>query len=276
MKKKWLAVPYIVWMCIFIVIPLFLIGYYAFTEELDDGTVVFSLVNMKNVFTKDNMELIWKSLKMALICTIICLVIAYPVALILSSKHYEDKPLLLFLFVIPMWMNFLLRTYAWRYIFEDVTWLNTILAWFGIGPVKVLFTDFAVIFGMVYNFLPFMILPIHTVLCKINPRVIEAAQDLGANKVNVFRKITFPLSLPGVISGIVMVFMPAVSTFVVSKLLGGGKYYLIGNIIEYYFIEAVDGWNKGAALALVLLVIIFISMFILNRYDKDHEGGTLM
>lgn len=276
MKKKWLAVPYIVWMCIFIVIPLFLIGYYAFTEELDDGTVVFSLVNMKNVFTKDNMELIWKSLKMALICTIICLVIAYPVALILSSKHYEDKPLLLFLFVIPMWMNFLLRTYAWRYIFEDVTWLNTILAWFGIGPVKVLFTDFAVIFGMVYNFLPFMILPIHTVLCKINPRVIEAAQDLGANKVNVFRKITFPLSLPGVVSGIVMVFMPAVSTFVVSKLLGGGKYYLIGNIIEYYFIEAVDGWNKGAALALVLLVIIFISMFILNRYDKDHEGGTLM
>ena len=147
---------------------------------------------------------------------------------------------------------------------------------FGIKPVTLLFTDFAVILGMVYNFLPFMILPIYTVLSKINPRVIEAAQDLGANKVNVFRKIIFPLSLPGVMSGIVMVFMPAVSTFVVSKLLGGGKYYLIGNIIENYFIESINGWHKGAAVSLVLLVIILISMFILNRYDKDHEGGTLM
>ncbi len=261
MKKRWLAIPYIVWMCIFIVIPLFLIAYYAFTDTLDDGTVVFSLVNMKNVFTQENMNLIWKSLKMALICTVICLVLAYPVAMILSSKNFSDKPLLLFLFVIPMWMNFLLRTYAWRYIFSTSS---------------LLFTDFAVAFGMVYNFLPFMILPIHTVLCKISPRVIEAAQDLGANKVNVFRKVIFPLSLPGVVSGVVMVFMPAVSTFVVSKLLGGGKYYLIGNIIEYYFIEAVNGWHKGASLALVLLVIIFASMFVLNRYDKDHEGGTLM
>ena len=121
-----------------------------------------------------------------------------------------------------------------------------------------------------------MILPVYTVLSKINPRVIEAAQDLGANKVNVFRKVIFPLSLPGVIYGIVMVFMPAVSTFVVSKLLGGGKYYLIGNIIENYFIESLNGWHKGAAISLVLLVIILISMFILNRYDKDHEGGTLM
>ena len=276
MKKKWLAVPYSVWMCIFIVIPLFLIGYYAVTDTTDDGSVIWSLTNLKEVFTKDNMALIWKSLKMALICTVICLLLAYPIALILSSKYFSDKGLLLFLFVIPMWMNFLLRTYAWRYIFEDVTWLNTFLGWFGIEPVAILFTDFAVMFGMVYNFLPFMILPIHTVLCKINPRVIEAAQDLGANKVNVFKKVIFPLSLPGVMSGIVMVFMPAVSTFVVSKLLGGGKYYLIGNIIEYYFIEAVNGWNKGAALALVLFVIIFASMFVLNRFDKDHEGGTLM
>lgn len=276
MKKKWMAVPYIVWMCIFIVIPLFLIAYYAFTETLEDGTVIFSTVNVKEVFTKYNMDLIVKSLKMAFFCTLICLVLAYPIALILSGKNFGDKPLLLFLFVIPMWMNFLLRTYAWRYIFEDVTWLNTIRAWFGLEPTQILFTDFAVMFGMVYNFLPFMILPIHTVLGKINPRVIEAAQDLGANKVNVFSRVIFPLSLPGVVSGVVMVFMPAVSTFVVSKLLGGGKYYLIGNIIEYYFIEALNGWHKGAALALVLFAIIFVSMFILNRFDKDHEGGTLM
>ena len=275
MKKKWFAIPYIVWMIVFTIVPLILICCYAFTDTVD-GTIQFSLENIKETFNKNNMELIWKSLKMAGICTIVCLIIAYPIAMILASKDFKDKTILLFLFVIPMWMNFLLRTYAWRYILEDVTWLNNILAVFGIGPVTLLFTDFAVILGMVYNFLPFMILPVYTVLSKINPRVIEAAQDLGANKVNVFRKVIFPLSLPGVISGIVMVFMPAVSTFVVSKLLGGGKYYLIGNIIENYFIESINGWHKGAAISLVLLVIILISMFVLNRYDKDHEGGTLM
>ena len=275
MKKKWFAIPYIVWMIVFTIVPLILICCYAFTDTVD-GTIQFSLENIKEAFNKNNMELIWKSLKMAGICTNVCLIIAYPIAMILASKDFKDKTILLFLFVIPMWMNFLLRTYAWRYILEDVTWLNNILAVFGIGPVTLLFTDFAVILGMVYNFLPFMILPVYTVLSKINPRVIEAAQDLGANKVNVFRKVIFPLSLPGVISGIVMVFMPAVSTFVVSKLLGGGKYYLIGNIIENYFIESINGWHKGAAISLVLLVIILISMFVLNRYDKDHEGGTLM
>lgn len=275
MKKKWLAFPYIIWMILFTIVPLILICYYAFTDTVD-GVVRFSFDNISAAFSKNNTELIWKSIKMAALSTVICLLIAYPVAMILASKGFKDKQILLFLFVIPMWMNFLLRTYAWRYILEDITWLNNILGVFGIKPVTLLFTDFAVILGMVYNFLPFMILPIYTVLSKINPRVIEAAQDLGANKVNVFRKIIFPLSLPGVMSGIVMVFMPAVSTFVVSKLLGGGKYYLIGNIIENYFIESINGWHKGAAVSLVLLVIILISMFILNRYDKDHEGGTLM
>lgn len=275
MKKKWLAFPYIIWMILFTIVPLILICYYAFTDTVD-GVVRFSFDNIRVAFSKNNTELIWKSIKMATLSTVICLLIAYPVAMILASKDFKDKTILLFLFVIPMWMNFLLRTYAWRYILEDITWLNNILGVFGIKPVTLLFTDFAVILGMVYNFLPFMILPIYTVLSKINPRVIEAAQDLGANKVNVFRKIIFPLSLPGVMSGIVMVFMPAVSTFVVSKLLGGGKYYLIGNIIENYFIESINGWHKGAAVSLVLLVIILISMFVLNRYDKDHEGGTLM
>ena len=237
MKKKWFAIPYIVWMIVFTIVPLILICCYAFTDTVD-GTIQFSFENVKEAFNKNNMELIWKSLKMAGICTIVCLIIAYPIAMILASKDFKDKTILLFLFVIPMWMNFLLRTYAWRYILEDVSWLNNTLAVFGIGPVTLLFTDFAVILGMVYNFLPFMILPVYTVLSKI--------------------------------------FMPAVSTFVVSKLLGGGKYYLIGNIIENYFIESLNGWHKGAAISLVLLVIILISMFILNRYDKDHEGGTLM
>lgn len=275
MKKKWLAIPYLVWMIIFIVVPLLLIAYYALTKEVD-GEFVFSFENIKSAFDETNINLILKSLKMAAICTVVCLLIAYPVAVILSSKKFRDKPTLLFLFIIPMWMNFLLRTYAWRYILEDTTWLNNILKIFGIGEVKLLFTDFAVMIGMVYNFLPFMILPIYTVLSKINPRVIEAAQDLGANKFNVFRKITLPLSFPGIVSGVVMVFMPAVSTFVVSRLLGGGKYYLIGNRIEYYFIEALNGWHKGAAIALVLLAMILVSMFVLNRYDKEHEGGTLM
>ena len=271
MKKKWLAIPYIVWMCIFIVIPLFLIGYYAFTDTLDDGTVVFSLVNMKNVFTKDNMDLIVKSLKMAFVCTIICLVLAYPIALILSGKHFSEKPLLLFLFVIPMWMNFLLRTYAWRYIFEDVTWLNNIRAWFGLAPTKVLFTDFAVMFGMVYNFLPFMILPIHTVLAKINPRVIEAAQDLGANKVNVFSKVIFPLSLPGVTSGITMVFVPAISTFIISRMLGGGSNLLIGDLIEMQFLGNSYNPHLGAAISLVLMAIVLVIMTVMNQFSPDDQ-----
>ncbi len=266
MKKKWFAFPYLLWMVLFTLVPLFLIGYYAFTDTVD-GKLVFTLENIKVAFNETNMRIMLRSLKLAAICTVICLVIAYPVASILASKNFRDKSVLLFLFVIPMWMNFLLRTYAWRYIFEGITWLDE----------NILGTEVAIVFGMVYNFLPFMILPIHTVLSKINPRVIEAAEDLGANKFNVFRKITLPLSLPGVISGIVMVFMPAVSSFVVPRLLGGSKVSLIGTAIENYFVGYGDGgMNIGSAISLVLLAIILISMFILNRYDKDHEGGTLM
>ncbi len=268
MKKKWLAVPYIVWMCIFIVIPLLLIGYYAFTVELDDGTIVFSLENMKNVFSPEILKPLGNSLKLAAISTVICLVLAYPVALILSGKHFANKPMLLFLFIIPMWLNSLIKTYALRSIFEDISWLQD---WIRRDDLK----DYTVIFGLVYDFLPFMILPIYNVLCKINPRVIEAAQDLGANKVNVLRKVVFPLSLPGVMSGILMVFMPAVSTFTVSTVLAGRDYPVIGSKLEVIISSFYD-WHSGGAISLVLLAIVLISTSILNRYDKDHEGGTLM
>lgn len=274
MKKKWLAVPYIVWMCIFIVIPLFLIGYYAFTVELDDGTVVFSIANMKNVFSTEYLASMGNSLKLAAICTIVCLVIAYPVALILSSKYFINKPMLLFLLIMPMWLNSVIKTYALKCIFDTIIVKFESIRNFANEHVEE-YNDFKVVFGMVYDFLPFMIMPIYNVLCKINPRVIEAAQDLGANKVNVFRKVIFPLSLPGVMSGILMVFMPAVSTFTVSNVLVGRDYPVIGSKLERIIGEFMD-WHMGGAISLILLAIVLFSTSVLNRYDKDHEGGTLM
>ena len=200
--------------------------------------------------------------------------LGYPMAMILAKSKVKTRNMMVLLLIIPMWMNFLLRTYAWMNILEKSGLLNKFLTFLGLPTLDIMYTSGAVVLGMVYNFLPFMILPIYTVLSKIDNKLIEAAQDLGANKSTVFRKVTFPLSIPGVISGVTMVFMPAVTTFVISRLLGGGQYTLIGNLIEQQFLTTLD-WNFGSAISVVLLIVILISMAIMAKYDKDKEGVGL-
>jgi spermidine/putrescine transport system permease protein len=195
--------------------------------------------------------------------------------MILASKEYSRHKTLSILFIIPMWMNFLLRTYAWLTLLEKNGIINSILSFFSLPKINILYTNTAVVLGMVYNFLPFMILPIYTVLMKIDRRLIEAAQDLGGNSFTVFRRITVPMSIPGVMSGITMVFMPAVTTFVISKLLGGGQYALIGNLIERQFLQVYD-WNFGSAISIIMMIFILISIAIMSRFDEDKGGGAAL
>lgn len=273
MKRHWISYPYIVWMVLFIAIPLVLVVFFSVTVKTSEGisfTLEFYQRFMQGVYIK----VLIRSIVLALISTLICLLIGYPVALILSGRDMSRRNTLILLFVIPMWMNFLLRTYAWLTLLERNGLINTVLSWIGIEPLNLLYNNEAVVLGMVYNFLPFMVLPIYSVLSKIDKSVIEAAEDLGANSLRVFCKVVFPLSLPGVMSGITMVFMPAVTTFVISRLLGGGQFTLIGNLIERQFTYVGD-WNFGSALSVVMMILILISMGIMSRYDKDREGGGL-
>jgi spermidine/putrescine transport system permease protein len=214
-----------------------------------------------------------RSIKLALICTACCFLLGYPVAYIMAGKDFNDKSFILFLFMVPMWMNFLLRTYAWLTILERNGLLNVLLNFLGLPTVDLLYTDAAVLLGMVYNFLPFMILPIYTVLKKMDNSIIEAAQDLGANSVSVFFRVVFPLSLPGVVSGITMVFMPGVSTFIISNLLGGSQYMLIGNLIEQQFLRVGD-WRFGSAIAAVLMVLVLLSMAVFSLVDRKNDDGN--
>jgi spermidine/putrescine transport system permease protein len=273
MNKKLLSSPYIIWILIFTILPLALVIYYGFTAQTPDG-IVFTFDNIKKISD----PLYWKafllSARLSLLCTVICLILAYPLALILAKSGNGKKTLLVFFMILPMWMNFLLRTYAWLNLLEGNGVINTILQFFGMPKQQLVNTPFAVVLGMVYNFLPFMVLPIYNVLIKIDDSLIQASSDLGANKFVTFRKIIFPLSLPGVISGITMVFVPAITTFVISDILGGGKIQLIGNIIEQEFTFA-SNWHTGSGLSLVLMVIILFSMAIISKFDKDGEGAGL-
>ncbi len=271
MKKKWFSYPYLLWMLLFTVIPMALILYYSLTDTVN-GETVFTLANFQKFFQPVYLKVLWHSLVLAFYCTVGCLLIGYPMAAILANQHFVKKKFLIMLIMLPTWMNILLRTYAWMTILERNGVLNSFLGFFGIEPMQFLYTEGAVIMGMIYNFLPFMVLPIYSVLVKMDKSLIEAAEDLGANRIQIFRKVTFPLSAPGVISGIVMVFMPAVSTFVISRLLGGGQFALIGNLIEQQFLWVGD-WNFGSALSIVMMVLILLSMAVLNRYDKDKEAG---
>lgn len=273
MKRNWIAYPYLVWMIIFIVVPLFLILFYTFTVPADGG-IKFTLEHVQRSFDPIYIMVLLRSIVLALISTVICMVIGYPVALILASREYRKKSILIFLFVIPMWMNFLLRTYAWMTLLERNGPINALLGYLHLPLLNILYSNTAVVLGMVYNFLPFMILPIYSVLSKIDNNLIEAAEDLGADSIIVFKKVIFPLSLPGVMSGTTMVFMPAVTTFVISRLLGGGHYMLIGNLIEQQFLFVGD-WNFGSAISFIMMVIILISMGVMSKYDKEYEGGTL-
>lgn len=272
MKRNKLAYPYVIWMLLFIIIPMLLVLYYSVTTTVD-SKIVFSLDNFQRLFQPIYFKVIARSLSLALICTLICLILGYPMAMILAKSKNGD--FLLFLFIAPMWMNLLLRTYSWLTLLEKNGFINTILNFLGFEKANLLYNSTAVVIGMVYNFLPFMVLPIHSVLKKIDKSVLEAAQDLGANSFTRFIKIILPLSIPGIISGITMVFMPAVSTFVISTLLGGSQYTLVGNLIEQQFLTVGD-WNFGSAISILMMVVILISMAIMSVVDKDNEGGTLL
>jgi spermidine/putrescine transport system permease protein len=266
---------YIIWMAIFIAIPLLMVVYLAFTtgDSQSISSANFSLENFKRFFTPMYLEVLKKSIQLAFISTIICFLLGYPVAYIISKAKLKNRNVLILLFVIPMWMNFLLRTYAWLTLLGKNGIINLFITKLGFQPLDLLYNDTAVLLGMVYNFLPFMVLPIFSVLTKMDNSLIEASWDLGANRLKTFLKVIFPLSIPGVISGITMVFIPAVSTFVISSLLGGNKTYLIGNLIEQQFRYTGD-WHFGSAMSIILMVFILISMALTSRFDKDKEGDV--
>ena len=275
-KKSFLAYPYVIWSAIFIVIPLILVVLFSFTQEID-GKQVFSIANYRDLMDPIYFKVFLRSIILAGGSTLICLIVGYPVAYLVSKVNVSKRGTLILLFILPMWMNFLLRTYAWVAILGKNGLLNTFLGWFGIPHTSILYTNAAILLGMVYNFLPFMVLPIFNSLSKMDNDLINAARDLGANSLQVFTKVIFPLSLPGVVSGITMVFMPAVTTFAISRLLGGGKFMLIGDLIEQQF-TVVGDWNFGSAISIFMMIIILISMAVMSRFedDSDKEGGGLL
>ncbi|MDY0234707.1 MAG: ABC transporter permease [Gudongella sp.] len=273
MKFKNIGYPYFLWLGIFILIPLLLVAYFAFTtgDSQNFQTFSFSIENFKRFFTPIYLNVLYKSVNLALISTVICLLIGYPLAYIISKEKPRIRNIMILLVVIPMWMNFLLRTYAWLTLLGKNGILSKALSYIGFNNVQLLYNDTTVLLGMVYNFLPFMILPIFSVLIKMDNRLLEAARDLGANKRMVFTRVVLPLSIPGVITGITMVFIPAVSTFVISSLLGGNKSTLIGNLIEQQF-RYTNDWHFGSAMSIILMVFILISIALSSKFDKDKEG----
>lgn len=266
-KKKLLTGPYLFWAVSFIIIPLFMILYYGLTNEKKE----FTLLNLAKITTPENLKALGLALLLSLVSTAICLVLAYPLAMILASKSMNQTSFIVLIFILPMWMNFLLRTLAWQTLLEKNGVINSVLSFLHLPTQSMINTPSAIILGMVYNFLPFMVLPIYNVIVKIDKDVISAAKDLGANNVQTFLKIILPLTTPGIISGITMVFVPALTTFVISDLLGGSKILLIGNVIEQEFKQS-SNWNVGSGLSLVLMIFIIASMALIAKYDKDGEG----
>lgn len=269
MNKKSLSGPYLMWMIGFIIIPLVMIVIYGLTNQ----SGAFTLSNVISISTPEHAKALWLSLELSLISTLICLMLAYPLAMILRSKGIGQGSFIVFVFVLPMWMNFLLRTLAWQTLLERNGVINGILSTLNLPKQNLINTPGAIILGMVYNFLPFMVLPIYNVLMKIDDQIIRAARDLGANSFQVLIRILLPLSVPGIVSGITMVFVPALTTFVISNLLGGSKILLIGNVIEQEFTRG-SNWNLGSGLSLVLMLFILISMALIAKYDKNGEGST--
>ncbi|WP_341443309.1 ABC transporter permease [Lactonifactor longoviformis] len=266
--KKLLTGPYLIWAAAFILIPLAMIFYYGLTGE-DGG---FTLGNLLAIGTRENFKALGLSLILSIISTAVCLILAYPLAMILVNMNVSQSGFIVLIFILPMWMNFLLRTMAWQTLLEKNGVINQILGFLHLPSLQIINTPYAIILGMVYNFLPFMVLPLYNALLKIDRDIINAARDLGATEAYTFRKIILPLSMPGVISGIIMVFVPALTTFVISDLLGGSKILLIGNVIEQKFKQG-SNWHVGSGLSLVMMVFILLSMAVMNKYDKDGEGG---
>ena len=275
MKSRTAATPFALWMAIFTVVPMAIVVWFAFTDEAGN----FTLANIAEIwqYAGTYVDSIW----MGALATVICLVLAYPVALSISRMTENMQRTMVMIVMLPMWMNFLLRTYAWMTLLENNGLINQLLRAIGvIGPdasLEMINTDGAVVLGMVYNFLPFMILPLYSVMAKLDHRVIEAAQDLGSNNWQVFRRVILPLSAPGIVSGVTMVFVPAVSTFVISKLLGGSKNMMIGDVIETMFVGDGCNYNVGAALSLVLMVLMLLCMSVMRKVDngEDELGGMM-
>lgn len=263
------SAPHIVWAILFIIAPLVFVVYYAFTDK--EGNFTFD--NFVTLAGADYAEIFLRSACFAFLATIICLVIAYPVAYFISKASPKAQKIMIILVMLPMWMNFLIRTYSWMALLEDTGIINSFLGIFGIGPVHMINTAGAVILGMVYNFLPYMILPIHSVLSKMDIRLIEASADLGCNTFHTFTRVIIPLSRSGIISGVTMVFVPSISTFYISQKLGGGNFDLIGDTIERQFQSAYN-YNLGAAISFVLMILIIVSMSVMNRFG-DEDGGII-
>ena len=265
--KQYLAGPYLIWMTGFTIIPLLLIAWYGLT----DAGGAFTLENIAAIATQEHSKALFLSLGLSLLSTVICLLLAYPLAMILRKKHIGKGSFIVFIFILPMWMNFLLRTLAWQTLLEKNGVINGILSTLGLPGISIINTPAAIVLGMVYNFLPFMVLPVYNVLVQIDDNTINAAKDLGANEFQTFIHVWLPLSLPGIVSGVTMVFVPALTTFVISNLLGGSKILLIGNVIEQEFTKG-SNWHLGSGLSLVLMVFILISMALIAKYDKNGEG----
>ena len=269
MKRSWYATPYALWMLMFTVVPLLFVCYYAFTTK----SGAFTMDNITKIF--DYTPVLMDSLRLAFYCTVLCLVIGYPVAYFMAHCKPATQKFLYMLVMLPMCMSFLLRTLAWVGLLQDTGIINNFLAGLGLPRLSLIRTPAAVILGMVYNYLPYMILPLYTTIVKINPRLIEAAEDLGCNSVQVFGRVVLPLSMPGIISGMTMVFVPAVSTFYVSQKLGSVDIVLIGDIIERQFKQG-DNPNMGAALSLLLMVLVFVCTGILGRFGGNDEEEAVI
>lgn len=267
--RKALSLPYIVWMIGFTVIPLLLI----FIFGLTDRSGAFTLKNVLSILERNHMKALLLSLRLSLISTAICLLLAFPLSMVLRGKKLGSASFVVFIFILPMWMNFLLRTLAWQTLLEKNGVINGILTALHLKNISIINTPTAIVLGMVYNFLPFMVLPVYNTMCKIDDSIIEAARDLGASFLQTLLRIWIPLSVPGIVSGITMVFVPALTTFVISNILGGSKILLIGNVIESEFTKA-SNWNLGSGLSIVMLIFILLSMTVLARYDKNGEGTT--
>ena len=291
-KRSWLATPYVIWMALFTVIPIIMMVVYAFTQEI----VVDAETGEKAVrFTMDNFAqmgsytvVFLRSFKLALVSTAVCLLIGYPVAYLMAKEGPRFQKIAMALIMLPMWMNFLLRTYAWMSILENTGLLNRLFKAIGLIDLvnhimgtnmqffPMINTQGAVVLGMVYNYLPFMILPIYSVIVKLDNSLLEAAQDLGAGSSRIFRKVILPLSLPGVLSGITMVFVPAVSTFAISRLLGGNTLMLLGNLIEMQFVGTAYNPHLGSAISLVMMVVVVICMAVMNRFGEGEEQAVIL
>ena len=282
LAARWSLAPYSLWAVLFILVPLVFVAYYAFT----DNDLHFTLDNIRKFFTAtstvtgDNgetlqvrtyMVIFWRSVKLAVISTVVCLLMGYPIAYIIARATPKVQKTVITLIMIPMWMNFLIRTYAWMTILQDTGLLNNFLASLNLGRVHIIGTEGAVVIGMVYDYLPYMILPIYSIMAKMDDRLLEAAHDLGCNHISTLRRVVFPLSLPGVVSGVTMVLIPSISTFYISQKLGNGKFFLIGDAIEGQYVA--NNLHFAAAIAFILMVILLIAMALMKRYTDSRVAG---